>query len=160
MNNTERDHLTRIVERLKAINADVQSLKWEAKELADSAWEKAGVRPKVVKQLAKESAWDQVQREAQRQHEEALDTCRAALGLLADLPLGEAAQVPYSPTDPLIRKDGTVKPGMNADGTPRRRGRPPGAKNKPKVVGGTDSQAPLDQPPVPDVPAVPEVAAA
>jgi uncharacterized protein (UPF0335 family) len=137
----ERTALTQIVERTKAINAEVQALKWEAKELAESAWDKAGVRPKVVKQLAKEAAWDQVKREEQRQHEEALDQCRAALGLLADLPLGQAAQE---------REDHQAE-----QPTKRRPGRPKGARNKPKLA-TADGEA---VPPPPDVPDVPDLEA-
>jgi hypothetical protein len=133
----EKGHLTRIVERQKAINAQIQELKWEAKDLADSAWDKCGVRPKVIRQLAKEAAWDEVQRAAQRQHEESLDACRAALGLLADTPLGQAAM------DDQQERPQPVKRG---------RGRPPGAKNKPKLA-TVNGEAP---PPVPDVPDVPE----
>jgi hypothetical protein len=160
MTPNERTALTEIVSDVKALNAKIHELKREAKERADEAWDACGVKTKVVYQLAREAAWDDVKRTEQRQYEEALDECRAALGLLADTPLGEAAQTGFSPSEPLIRKDGSVKPGMNADGTPRKRGRPPGSKNKPKLVGGTDSQAPLDPPPppVPDIPDVPAAA--
>jgi hypothetical protein len=92
MNPSDTQALTRDVQRIAEINAKVQELKWQGKEIADAAWDKYGIKAKVVRQLAKESAWDAVQREERRQHEESLDECRAALGMLADLPLGEAAQ--------------------------------------------------------------------
>ena len=91
MNTDEKNNLTHIVNRYAELNRQQQEAKWEQKELADSAWDKAGVKAKVVKQLAKEQAWDAVQRETQRQHEESLDECRSALGMLLDTPLGESA---------------------------------------------------------------------
>jgi len=91
MTNDEEKSLAYIVGRVAELNTQMQEAKWEIKELADSAWEKAGVRAKVVKQLAREQAWDAVKREDQRQYEESLDECRAKLGMLADTPLGESA---------------------------------------------------------------------
>ena len=44
---------------------------------------------KVLRQLAKETAWTELERLAQRQLEDRLDQCRAALGLLGDTPPGE-----------------------------------------------------------------------
>jgi hypothetical protein len=156
----EKQHLTRIVERHKAINAQIQDLKWEAKELAESAWDKCGVRPKVVKQLAKEAAWDNVQREEQRQHEESLDDCRAALGLLAETPLGQAAQQSHVP-EPAVRADGTLNGstraanganGANGHAETRRGpGRPRGSRNKAKPANRSD-RADYAAPPVPDLP--------
>jgi hypothetical protein len=156
----EKQQLTRIVERTKAINAQVQELKWEAKEIAESAWDKCGVKPKVVKQLAKEAAWDQVQREERRQFEESLDECRAALGLLADLPLGQAATASHANGRATGKANGHAN-GQAADGyddhvrdTPakRGRGRPKGSRNKSRQAPGTWSRPPRDDPPVPDVP--------
>lgn len=90
MTSDETKNLTHIVGRYAELNREIQERKWEQKELADSAWEKTGVKPKVVRQLAKEQAWDAVKREEQRQYEEALDECRSKLGMLADTPLGQA----------------------------------------------------------------------
>jgi hypothetical protein len=141
----EKQHLTRIVERHKAINAEVQALKWEAKELAESAWDKCGVRPKVIKQLAKEAA-------------ESLDDCRAALGLLASTPLGQAAQQAHV-TDPAVRANGTLKAsdqanganGANGHAERRGPGRPRGSRNKAKPANRND-KADYAAPPVPDLP--------
>lgn len=91
MTDDEKKHLTHIVQRHSELAREIQERKWEQKELEASAWEKCGQKPKVVKQLSKESGWDAVKREEQRQFEEAVDQCRSALGMLADLPLGEAA---------------------------------------------------------------------
>lgn len=88
----EKKALAPIVERHAKLNAEIQAKKWEQKELEESAWEKAGVDAKCVKQLSKESAWDDVKREKQRQFEEKMDHCRVALGMLLDTPLGQAAE--------------------------------------------------------------------
>jgi len=127
----EKQHLTRIVNDYARMNAEIQALKWDQKELAESAWDKAGVKPNVVKQLAKESAWDNVRREEQRQLEESLDECRAALGMLADLPLGQAATQP--------RASGRAAANGHANGAAngkvdakRGPGRPRGSRNKRK----------------------------
>jgi hypothetical protein len=126
MNPSDTQALTSDVRRIAEINAKVQALKWHGKEIADAAWDKYGIKAKVVRQLAKESAWDAVQREERRQLEESLDECRAALGMLADLPLGEAAQ--HSVTNPLLKA-------TNGNGAAKRsRGRPKGSRNKRKLV--------------------------
>jgi hypothetical protein len=144
----ERAELTRIVERRKAINAQIQDLKWEAKELGEAAWDKCGVKAKVVAQLAKETAWDAVQREERRQFEESLDECRAALGLLADTPLGQAAQAPP------VR---AVAAHANGNGAVKRGpGRPKGSRNKPKLAVVPEAAAP--PPEVPDMADTPEAA--
>ena len=144
MNQGDVNGIKRDVARIVAINAQVQELKWEAKEIAGAAWNKYGVKAKVVKQLAQESAWDEVQREERRQHEESLDQCRAALGLLADTPLGQAATV--------VHANGAV----NGQAAPKKRGRPPGSRNKPKAADEWTrpplAAAVADAPPVPDMP--------
>jgi len=157
----EKSKLSKIVNRAVEINAKVQALKWELKELADSAWKACGVKAKTIKQLAKEAAWDDVQRDEQRLLEEKLDECRLALGMLKDLPLGQAAAEAAGRErlggedtgDQSTGADGTggvTTSDGQAQATERRgRGRPKGSKNRPKptIVGGTDhSQAPLDPP--------------
>jgi hypothetical protein len=90
VNDNRKKKLVHIVERVARLNADIKAARFEQKELCDSAWEQCEVKPKVIKQLARESAWNEVERHAQKQHEEAMDECRLALGLLADTPLGQA----------------------------------------------------------------------
>ena len=92
MTRDQEKALTYIVDRMHKLQGEIDERKEEMKELADSAWEKCEVKAKVIKQLAKEKGWDEVKRMAQRQAEESLDQCRKALGMLADLPLGEHAQ--------------------------------------------------------------------
>lgn len=88
----EKKKLQHIVERYAELNGDIKTAREEQKELADSAWEACGIKPKVVKQLAKEKDWTEVERMERRQFEESLDDCRAALGMLLDTPLGDAAE--------------------------------------------------------------------
>lgn len=91
MTRDEEKKLEHIVDRCVLLKGEIDERKEEIKELEESAWEKCAVRPKAIKQLVKEKGWDEVQRMEQRQHEESLDQCRKALGMLADLPLGEHA---------------------------------------------------------------------
>jgi hypothetical protein len=115
-----------IVGRHSDLASQIKTLKFEQKELEDSAWEKCGKSAKAIKQLSKESAWDAVKREKHRQLEEEIDAARVALGFLADLPLGQAemegmeAERQYSVTNPMIR----------APGAGKKRGRPKGSKNR------------------------------
>lgn len=92
MTKDEKKALDHIVKRLSELKRQRDQIKEEEKDLLESAFEKTGVQKKAIKQLAKESDWDEVQRMAQRTLEEDLDRGRHALGLLADTPLGEHAQ--------------------------------------------------------------------
>jgi hypothetical protein len=144
----EKQHLTRIVNDYARMNAEIQSLKWDQKALAESAWDKAGVKPRVVKQLAKESAWDDVRREEQRQLEESLDECRAALGMLADLPLGQAATQPRANGRAAANGAAANGHANGANGkadAKRGPGRPRGSRNRPKS--GDWSRPPQADPP-------------
>jgi len=96
--------LSYIVGRHAELNSQIKEMKFEQKELEDSAWEKADCKPRVVKQLSKEQAWNAVKREEQKQYEESLDSCRSALGMLADLPLGEHAMESVGPAKKAARK--------------------------------------------------------
>lgn len=113
--------LTKIVERLRSINAEVKDLKMEAKEVEDSAWEACGYSAKAVRKLAKEAAYNAVDRERQKQLEEEIERGRVALGFLSDLPLGQAE---------MQRMEEQKQASINGTGRPR--GRPKGSKNKPR----------------------------
>jgi len=91
MTRDEEKKLGHIVDRCVVLQAQIDQAKEEQKELGDAAWDKCGVKPKVIKQMVKEKGWSETQRMEQRLLEESLDQCRKALGLLADLPLGEHA---------------------------------------------------------------------
>ena len=119
----------------------------------------------MLKQLAKDQGKDAEERAKQRAYEELLDDCRAALGLLADTPLGEAAAQ--------VAAQGAS---TNGAAPPKKRRRPPGSKNKPKGEPAThhqdwvrppsravDTDPPdvaerVEAPPVPDVPDLPPAA--
>lgn len=73
-----------------SMNARVKSIKMKQVELEETAWEDCGVKPDVLRQLAKESAWDDTKRAKNRHKQQSLQVCREALGILADLPLGQA----------------------------------------------------------------------
>ena len=91
MTSEETKKLQHIVERYAQLATEIAAAREEQKELAATAWETCGVPAKVLRQLAKETAWTELERLAQRQLEDRLDQCRAALGLLGDTPLGEGA---------------------------------------------------------------------
>ena len=91
MTSEETKKLQHIVERYAQLSAEIAAAREEQKELAATAWEPCEVPAKVLRQLAKEMSWTELERLAQRQLEERLDQCRAALGLLRETPLGEGA---------------------------------------------------------------------
>jgi len=61
-----------------------------AEHIADAA-EKLGLRKGNIRKAAKELLMDELERADRRLNEEELDQVRAALGILADTPLGESA---------------------------------------------------------------------
>ena len=74
------DRIERLEEERKALGSDIKDIYAEAKS--------AGYTPAIIRLLVKERRMD----EAERQEREALlETYRAALGGIADLPLGVAA---------------------------------------------------------------------
>ena len=165
----QRKSLKDHVDYIAARNAEIQAAKWDIQEAAGAAFEKglvstdsAAEARKVLKQLAKDQGKDAEERAKQRAYEELLDNCRASLGLLADTPLGEAAAQ--------VAAQGASTNGAAA---PKKRGRPPGSKNKPKAAAdgewvrpplrAVDTDPPdvakrVEAPPVPDVPDLPPAA--
>jgi uncharacterized protein (UPF0335 family) len=117
--------LTKLVERIRKLNIEIKEAKMEIEEIASSAWEQCGYSGKAVKHLAKEAAWDAVERERRKQLEEEIDKGRVALGFLADTPLGQAE---------LARAENERRAAANGTAAPMRRGRrrPPGSKNRRK----------------------------
>jgi uncharacterized protein (UPF0335 family) len=135
----DREKLSSIVERYRVLEDQIKAAKDEQKELAESAKANLGVPAKALKQAAKEMGWDSVERAAQRQLEDALDACRQALGLLADTPLGQAAQslakdIRAGKADLKVGDGPWLSETMgNGQAEPKRdRGRPKGSKNKPR----------------------------
>lgn len=92
MNQSERQALNDYAQRVAALERQKKEIADDIKAICDNCKDTTGTRPKVLKQLAKEINWTEIERMDQWMLEEELDECRSALGLLADTPLGEAAQ--------------------------------------------------------------------
>jgi hypothetical protein len=146
MRTEQNPELAKAVGRIVKLNAQSKDIGFEINEIADAAFEAGHIRGvpnaaaarKVLKRLAKDSIATDVEREEQRLIEEAIDECRAALGLLADTPLGQAAQQRPEPAD--------------HQGERRGRGRPKGSRNKPKLATSNGQAMPPPPPLPPDVP--------
>lgn len=166
MNDADREKLRHIVGETARLDDEIADLREEQKELAAAA-KLIGIAPKVVKQLAKESRMDDLQRRAQIALEHSLDQCRADLGMLVGTPLGDAAEelaqgIRGGEVDMRVGDGPWLSETMQRDadavnGAPRRgRGRPKGAKNKPKEAGSKAPPSPMDPftagSPPPDIP--------
>lgn len=152
MRTDQSPELARAVQRIAKLNSQAKDIGFEIHQIADQVFDKGLVRApnhagarKILKRLAKDSALDELEREELRLIEESIDECRAALGLLADLPLGEAAQ---------FKANG--KANGHAEAPPpaekRARGRPRGARNKPKSQAEDWSRPLRVEPEPPDLP--------
>jgi uncharacterized protein (UPF0335 family) len=91
MNPTTRNKLNEATKRIAALESERKTLGFEIKELIDTAYEQTGVRKKNIKALAKLQAYSKEERADFMEAEEQFDECAVALGLLKDLPLGQAA---------------------------------------------------------------------
>jgi hypothetical protein len=87
----ETKKLKHIVKRSRELHDQKKEIAKELKELETAAWEKCEVKPKVLRKAIKESGYSETELIEQRYLEESLDQVRSALGLFADLPLGEHA---------------------------------------------------------------------
>jgi uncharacterized protein (UPF0335 family) len=90
LGNNSVERLRSYVERVarkkevqKEAGEDIKEILLEAKA--------AGFKPATISQLAKELIMTDEQRDKAAANKEDLEMCRAALGGLADMPLGEAA---------------------------------------------------------------------
>ena len=92
MNAHEKKRLAHIVKEVARLEASRKELADEIKEFLAVAKVELGRDAQVIKQLAKEINLDDLERSAQLLLEQELDECRVALGFMADLPLGKAAQ--------------------------------------------------------------------
>lgn len=92
MNAADKVNLDSIVSRVADLEMQKKEIGEEIQELCKQAKDDLGRSAKVIKQLAKEKNWNEIERMEQRLLEDELDECRGALGLLADTPLGEHAQ--------------------------------------------------------------------
>ena len=79
--------LLSIIERFERLASEIADLRTDQKEIMSEA-KSAGYDPKIIRALIKERAEDENKR---AEREALLETYRAALGGIADLPLGVAA---------------------------------------------------------------------
>lgn len=92
MNKDDKKYLDSTTERLATLFKDRKELDDEIAEIVSEAAEKLGLRKGNIRKAAKERNMDELDRADRRQVEEELDQIRSALGILADTPLGEAAE--------------------------------------------------------------------
>lgn len=91
MTKDEKKRLQSYIDRIAQLRTNKKELDDEINELVAEANEQTGINKRVIKQLAKERNWSEVERGENQLIEESLDECRHALGMLLDTPLGEAA---------------------------------------------------------------------
>ena len=91
MNAGDKKKLKEIVSAVADLEEKRAELADQVKELCAKAKSELGKDAKLIKQLAKEMNWDDIERMQQLQLEHELDDCRHALGFMVDLPLGRAA---------------------------------------------------------------------
>lgn len=92
MNKDEKKHLDSATERVAQLYRDRKELDDEIAEIVAECAEKTGLRKGSIRKAAKERNMDELERADIRQREEEMDQVRNALGILADTPLGEAAE--------------------------------------------------------------------
>ena len=84
------DKLRSLVQGLVTLEEEKAEAQANIKAAYDQA-RSAGYDTKAVRAVVKEKMEDEAKRRKRAEHESILDTYRNALGLLAELPLGEAA---------------------------------------------------------------------
>src|SRR5262245_3945891 len=168
LSQAELDNLKKAVAKAAKLQAESKAIGLKLSELGDQCFEDGLIRApnkslarKALKELAKDHTADEDERLARQTYEEVLDSLRSALGYLVDAP-AEGTEAEASVTQPLpeAARAAVTSDGQVLQAAPRKRGRPKGSSNKPKLVAGRDHQAPLSPPPalpddapIPDVPA-------
>lgn len=104
MNKDEKKQLDSYTERIAKLFNDRKEIDDEIAELTAEAAEKLNLRKGNIRKAAKERNMDELERADRRQVEEELDQIRSALGILADTPLGEAAEASTKKTSKTVRK--------------------------------------------------------
>lgn len=112
-------------DRLVALGRDMESLKADIAEVYAEAKE-AEVDRKVLRLAVKMALETDAKREERERVADAAETLLHSLGQLRDTPLGDAAVLAQSVAAAFDEPQ--------ADNPPKRRGRPPGSKNRPKAV--------------------------
>lgn len=98
------DRLERLLEERAGLNADMGEIYQEAKD--------AGYQPKLMREIIRERAMEP---DARAERESMLNLYRNQLGMLADLPLGEAAMKSAAEAPLAGRKGGKSKRGKQAE---------------------------------------------
>jgi len=88
---SDKTKLKQAINQIAQLQTEKKSKDDEINEAVALAAEKFELNKRTIKALAKDTRSNEMERAERRLQEEELDQCRAALGLLADLPLGEAA---------------------------------------------------------------------
>lgn len=92
MNKDEKKHLDSATERIATLFREKKEIDDEIAEIVAECAEKTGLRKGNIRKAARERNMDELERADKRLVEEELDQIRSALGILADTPLGEAAE--------------------------------------------------------------------
>lgn len=104
MNKDEKKQLDSYTERIAKLFNDRKEIDDEIAELTAEAAEKLNLRKGNIRKAAKERNMDDLDRADIRQREDELSEIRHALGILADLPLGEAAEASARKPSKAVRK--------------------------------------------------------
>lgn len=114
MNPVTKGKLDAATKRIAKLESQRKELGFQIKGEIDAAYEATGVRKKNIKGLAKLQGYSSEERKEFMEAEEQFDECAVALGLLKDLPLGQAA-VSASKKD-----DGDKKPKTKDKAKPKK----------------------------------------
>jgi uncharacterized protein (UPF0335 family) len=134
--------LARYVDRIERLHVDRDAITGDIKEVYTEA-KSAGFVTGIIRQIVRERRMEDSER---HHHYALLDSYRAALGMLADTPLGQAAMAEAENT---AKRANGAKPRAFADQTvgKRPRGRPRGAaKGKGVDKAMADARAHLGEP--------------
>lgn len=131
-------------DRLVALGRDMESLKADIAEVYAEAKE-AEIDRKVLRQAVKMALETDAKRKERERVADAAETLLHSLGQLRDTPLGDAAVLAQS-----VAAFGQVE-GLGASvrlepqpgNPPKRRGRPPGSKNRPKAASVSETDQPV-----------------
>ncbi len=104
MNKDEKKQLDSATERIATLYRDKKEIDDEIAEIVAECSEKTGLRKGSIRKAAKERNMDDLERADIRQREEEMDQVRAALGILADTPLGEAAETSAKKATKTVKK--------------------------------------------------------
>jgi uncharacterized protein (UPF0335 family) len=138
-----REALGRYVDRIERLHVDRDAITGDIKEVYTEA-KNAGFVTGIIRQIVRERRMEDAER---HDHYALLDSYRAALGMLADTPLGQAAMAEVENTTRRAapnRTNGGAKPRPFADQTVGKR--PRGRPRKDAGTALADARAHLGEP--------------